>query len=181
MDVDEITSIIGSDPEYLELAKLYNIYPERPTSSKNGVLDFINDARFALPAFEISNRWRSRRQDVFQYIVDEPNPWQASSRAHHAVDLLFLFGGVDLSFNRNATEVATGLRGAWIDFVHGGKPWPTASIRALGPHGRCEDLNLEGYARRRRVKCFELLQKLGARKYRALSGSLGAGRLSLLN
>lgn len=181
MDVDEITSVIQSDPDYSELAKHYNIYPERPTSCKYGVLDFINDARFALPAFEISNRWRSRGQDMFQYIIDEPNPWQASSRAHHAVDLLFLFGGVDLSFNRNATEVATGLREAWIDFIHGGKPSLTSSIRAFGPHGRCEDLDLEGYARRRRVKCFEFLQKLGATKYRALSGKLGAGRLSLLN
>ncbi|KAI1399046.1 Alpha/Beta hydrolase protein [Hypoxylon fuscum] len=181
MDVDEIILIILGDKKYSELAKLYNIYPGRPSSCKHGVLDFINDARFALPAFEISERWRRGHGEIFQYIIDEPNPWQASSRAHHAVDLLFLFGGVDLSFNHDATEVATELREAWIDFAHGGKPWPRSNIRAFGPHSRCENLDLEAYARRRRVKCFDFLQKLGAPEYMALSGKLGAGRLSLLN
>ncbi|POR33557.1 Carboxylic ester hydrolase [Tolypocladium paradoxum] len=183
MDANEAISIIRNGSEHSEeLEKLYHIHPNRPASLKYGVLDFINDARFALPAFEISERWRrGGREDIFQFIVDEPNPWQASSRAHHAVDLLFLFGGIDLSFNRSATAVGFELREAWIEFARGGKPWPGSSIRAFGPHGRCEDLDPEGYAGRRRVRCFELLRRMGAPQYRALSGKLGAGRLSLLN
>lgn len=181
MDVNEIVEIIQSDQDYAELTKLYNIYPDRPTSCKYGVLDFINDARFALPAFEISNRWRSMQKEIFQYIVDEPNPWQPSSRAHHAVDLIFLFGGVDLSFNQSATEVATNFRDTWIDFCHGRNPWSSSNIRAFGPYGDCEDLDLERYARRRRLNCFEFLRKLGHSKYTSLSGRLGAGRISLLN
>lgn len=181
MSVNEIVEIIRSDEDYSELTKMYNIYPERPTSCKYGVLDFINDAMFALPAFEISEKWRSMHKDIFQYIVDEPNPWQSSSRAHHAVDLILLFGGVDISFNRSAMEVATKLRDTWIDFSHGRKPWFSSSVRAFGPHGACEDLDLDRYSRRRRLKCFEFLRKLGRQKYTSLSGRLAAGRISLLN
>ncbi|KAK7419282.1 hypothetical protein QQX98_003434 [Neonectria punicea] len=183
MHPEEINSIIcecsgNSD----EIKKLYHIDPERPTSSMNGVLDFINDTKFALPAFEICERWRnSDKKNIYHSIIDEANPWQASSRAHHAVDLILLFGGIDLSFNPGAEKVGANMRKAWIEFVHGGGPWPESCVKAFGPHGKFEELDQEGYMLRRRVRCFKYLQSVGLPQYRALSNKLCAGRMSLLN
>lgn len=164
-----------------KLEELYHIYPERPVSSRLGVLDLINDTRFALPALEICERWRKNNMRVYQYIIDEANPWQASSRAHHAVDLIFLFGGIDLSFNPGADRVGKKMREGWLTFIYGGSPWPESSTKAFGPYGAAEELDMKGYKARRRVHCFEFLQIMGAAQRRMLSGRLGAGRVSLLN
>ncbi|KAJ3463722.1 hypothetical protein MRS44_008508 [Fusarium solani] len=159
-----------------KLEELYHIYPERPTASRLGVLDLINDTRFALPALEISNTWRKNNKRVYQYIIDEANPWQASSRAHHAVDLIFLFGGIDLSFNPGADRVGKEMRQGWLTFMYGGSPWSESSIQAFGPYGAVEELDMARYRARRRVHCFDYLRTMGAAQCRLLSGRLGAGR-----
>ncbi|KAI8667590.1 Carboxylic ester hydrolase [Fusarium sp. Ph1] len=164
-----------------KLEELYHIYPERPTASRLGVLDLINDTRFALPALEISNTWRKNNKRIYQYIIDEANPWQASSRAHHAVDLIFLFGGIDLSFNPGADRVGKEMRQGWLTFMYGGSPWSESSIQAFGPYGAVEELDMARYRARRRVHCFDYLRTMGAAQCRLLSGRLGAGRVSLLN
>ncbi|KAH6867160.1 hypothetical protein B0T10DRAFT_502649, partial [Thelonectria olida] len=165
-----------------KLEELYHIHPDRPQSCRHGVLDIINDTRFALPALEMAERWRKTDdKKVYQYIVDEANPWQASSRAHHAVDLIFLFGGVDISFNPGAEAIGTKMREAWLTFIHGGSPWAQTSIQAFGPLGRYEEIDTTEYRARRRMGCFEYLRTLGATKQREVSGRLGTGRVSLLN
>ncbi|KAH6985176.1 Alpha/Beta hydrolase protein [Ilyonectria destructans] len=165
-----------------KLEELYHIHPDRPQSCRHGVLDIINDARFALPALEMTERWRKTDgKKIYQYIVDEANPWQASSRAHHAVDLIFLFGGIDLSFTPGAEAIGRKMREAWLTFIHGGSPWTQTSIQAFGPLGRCEEIDTTEYRVRRRMGCFEYLRTLRATKYREVSGRLGTGRVSLLN
>ncbi|KAI8718130.1 Carboxylic ester hydrolase [Fusarium sp. LHS14.1] len=182
LKTEEILEIIrGFSQDAPKLEELYHIYPERPVSSRLGALDIINDARFAIPALEISERWRRNNKRVYQYIVDEANPWQASSRAHHAVDLIFLFGGIDLSLNPGADRVGKEMRQAWVTFMYGGSPWPESSIQAYGPYGNVEELDLQKYKARRRVHCFDYLQTMGTAQCRLLSGKLGAGRVSLLN
>ncbi|KAF4469114.1 carotenoid oxygenase [Fusarium albosuccineum] len=116
-EIMEVVSTFYPD-SWQKLAELYNIHRDRPVSSKLGALDIINDTRFAFPAFDISERWRKEDNNrIYQYIVDEANPWQASSRAHHAVDLIFLFGGVDLSFKPGAERVGGHMREAWMIFM----------------------------------------------------------------
>ncbi|WAO91202.1 Carboxylic ester hydrolase [Fusarium falciforme] len=182
LKTEEIVEIIRDcSQDAPKLKELYHIYPERPVSSRLGVLDLINDTRFALPALEISERWRRNNKRVYQYIVDEANPWQASSRAHHAVDLIFLFGGIDLSFNPGADRVGKEMRQAWMTFMYGGSPWPESSIQAYGPYGNVEELDVQKYKARRRVHCFDYLRTMGTAQCRLLSGRLGAGRVSLLN
>lgn len=180
MKPEEIVSIL--DDSSSKLKELYHIYPDRLVSCYNGTLDFINDARFAFPAHTISERWRKAAHgEVYQCVIDEANPWQASSRAHHAVDLLLLFGGVDLSFNPAAEKTGSKLRESWITFIHGGSPWASSSIWGFGPLGRCGEVDEDEYKVRRRVHCFEHLGLLGSDKCRQLSGKLAAGRVSLLN
>ncbi|KAH8171318.1 carboxylesterase family protein [Sarocladium implicatum] len=182
MTTADIISVVDdccTDPS--KLKDLYHIHPDRQTSCHYGALDLINDTRFALPALEISERWRKDGRNVYQCIIDEANPWQASSRAHHAVDLILLFGGIDTSFNAGAERTGRELRKAWLDFVYGESPWRSSAICAFGPRGRCGEIDEEEYGLRRRVHCFEYLRALGAHKCREISGKLAAGRVSLLN
>ena len=60
---DEIVAAFDSDAKHAEeLKHLYGISPTRPNSCRLGALDFITDARFALP---------TRR-----HIADPPTGWQ---------------------------------------------------------------------------------------------------------
>jgi carboxylesterase type B len=183
MKAEDIASIIDECcGKSSKLQELYHIYPDRPASCYYGALDLINDARFAFPAFDISEKWRKASPgNVHQCIVDEPNPWQASSRAHHAVDLIFLFGGIDLTFNPAAERAASKLRESWLTFVHGEDPWVSDVRYSFGPFGRCGEVGEAEYRTRRRVQCFEHLRSLGIEKCRQVSGRLAAGRVSLLN
>ncbi|KAH7108814.1 Alpha/Beta hydrolase protein [Dactylonectria macrodidyma] len=187
--VGEVDALMISDTEYKlmlrsssKLEELYHIHPDRPQSCRHDALDIINDARFALPALEMAERWRKTDgKKIYQYIVDEANPRQASSRAHHAVDLIFLFGSVDLSFKPGAEAISRKMREAWLTFIHGGSPWAQSSIQAFGPLGRYEEIDTTKYRLRRRMGCFEYLRTLGSTKYREVSGRLGTARINLLN
>ncbi|KAG5661252.1 hypothetical protein KAF25_005374, partial [Fusarium avenaceum] len=76
---NDILKAFNAAEQYADqLKKMYHIYLDRPSSCQNGALDFIND---------------------YKYLVDEVNPWQSSSGAHHALDLVLLFGGFDQEFS----------------------------------------------------------------------------------
>ncbi|RDW92367.1 carboxylic ester hydrolase-9 [Coleophoma crateriformis] len=179
---EEITKIFNRDSEHGEqLRELYGIYPDRQTSSKSGALDFINDVRYVLPNEEMCQRRRQSSLKTYQYLMDEPNPWHSSSRAHHAVDLIFLFGGYDISFNSAAAKVSGKMQEKWISFVHGEEPWDTEKRFAIGPYGKCGEIEDDEFAARRRARCLEVLKGIEKRKLLEMSGMLAAGRLSLHN
>ncbi|KAF2145694.1 uncharacterized protein K452DRAFT_349159 [Aplosporella prunicola CBS 121167] len=157
-----------------ELRGLYNI-------SHSGALDFIHDVRFGLPIRQLSEVWRSAGKAVFTYVIDEANPWQTSSRAHHAIDLLFLFGGVDMSFSATAAAVGSRLREKWICFVNGEAPWARDETFAFGPFGECRGLSAGGVAARRRVAHMKALSDMAAAKIHSVFLAVGAGRVSLWN
>lgn len=77
-----------------KLRKMYQIVGDRPTAAKLGALDLVNDARYTLPVEVVADKLRTASKRVFRYVIDQPNPWLPSSRAHHAVDILFLFDGL---------------------------------------------------------------------------------------
>lgn len=179
------------------LRKMYQVVADRPTAAKLGALDLVNDARYALPVELISHKLQAAGKRVFRYLVDQPNPWQASSRAHHAVDLLFLFGGVDLAFNGAAEAVGREMRRRWALFVTGGGPWPPHRRFVYGPVGESREIdggddvlttstsastNNDGqFAARRRVQHLRMLQQAGIGVYLPVVFALTAGRISLLN
>ncbi|KAF4307236.1 carboxylesterase [Botryosphaeria dothidea] len=164
-----------------ELRRAYSISGSRATPTKTGALDFINDVRFSWPIRKLSKAWRASGLPVYGYVVDQTNPWQGSSRAHHAVDLLLLFGGLDLSFNPPAAAVGEEMRRRWIAFVNGEAPWPANTTFALGPHGKCAELNDSGLAARRRLLQMETLERVEPAKIAAVFAALAAGRVSILN
>jgi hypothetical protein len=171
-----------ADPLHgLALRRMYGIDLSRPTACKLGVLDFINDVRFAMPVDAIASRWRQSGRSVFQYVIDQANPWQASSRAHHAVDLILLFGAYDLSFNPPAEAVGREIRRRWITFINGQAPWPTGRRFSFGPYGESTEIDNNQYAARRRVGHFKLLREIGQDHVSQVFAKLAAGRLSLNN
>lgn len=165
------------------LRTLYGVVDGRTTACRNGALDLINDVRFGLPAEDL---WQTAQSlhgsnKAYRFLFDEPNPWQPSSRAHHAVDLLMLFGGFDTSHNPAANKVGTVLREKWILFANGEAPWQSRQRFVFGPYGRCGEIEEHEYKLRRREACFELLREMGWARYNPIFGALAAGRISLEN
>ncbi|KAI9370700.1 Alpha/Beta hydrolase protein [Aspergillus egyptiacus] len=181
-DGETITAAFEQDKIWgTKLRKLYHVVPDRPTASKLGALDLVNDARYALPVELIADKLSAAGKRVYKYVVDQANPWQASSRSHHAVDLLFLFGVVDLSFNPAAEAVGKEMRSRWIEFVAGGGPWSAERRFAYGPVGECKEISEVQFAARRRVEHLKVLKEAGIGVYLPIVFFLTAGKISLLN
>jgi carboxylesterase type B len=180
---EEISEAFDTDSEYGPTLKhLYGITSESPTSSRTGALDFINDARFAMPVDDISRIRHNAGKRTYQYVFDQPNPFQASSRAHHGVDLLFLFGSSEYSFfDPSAENVKDTMMGRWAAFINGKEPWSSEIRHAFGPHGKCGKIDEREYSARRRVKHFGILRKMNPQTLVVIFGMLAGGRISLLN
>lgn len=166
-----------------ELKKVYHIYTDRPSSCQNGALDFINDYKFLLPINRLQKLWKDLKKPVFRYVVDEANPWQPSSGAHHAVDLVLLFGGFDLGFSRGAELCGQAMREAWIKFINLEKPWAPGSdsCHGFGPHGTSRVLDDWELQARRRMAQAEMLDKMDGTSLDKVFAGLAAGKVSLLN
>lgn len=164
-----------------ELKELYHINEARPTQSKHGALDFIEDLIWVVPSLVISKLFGGAEKKAYRYLFDQANPWQASSRAHHAVDLLYLFGGFDISMNPAADAVSKEMRRRFILFVNGEAPWSVDRLFAFGPLGNCKEVDDAGLAARRRTEQVERLQEMTGSDLKAAFGSLAAGRMNLHN
>lgn len=140
-------------------------------------LAFLGDHRFSWPNWSIAQSLRSPPAPpatlsasgvkVYQYVFDEPNPWAAAGpqgqgvpRAHHAVDLLGLWGNFDADMPAASTFPAVGsaFRDRVARFVCGGEPWRDGAVFAFGPGGQCAEVaGDDGYQARRRVEAFRLM------------------------
>lgn len=178
----EIIQCFDSAGEYATtLKEAYNIVADRPTACKLGALDFINDTRFTLPVLDMRESFAQAGRPVYSYTFDQANPWQQSSRAHHAVDLVMLFGDLDLTHNPGAASVREQFRTKWIKFCNGQEPWSSGDTYAFGPYGECGLLSEDGYSGRRRLQACSLLKEVGPSNYNAVFARLATGRISLLN
>lgn len=178
-DIVQCFDLAGTDA--VRLREAYNIVEDRPTACKIGALDFINDTRFALPVLEIRDALLQAGRCAYTYTFDQANPWQQSSRAHHAVDLLMLFGDLDFTHNPGAAAVRREVRNRWARFCHGEEPWPLRDTYAFGPYGTCSVISSDEYACRRRLQACRLLKEMGSDTYNLIYAKLAAGRISLLN
>jgi hypothetical protein len=182
LEGETIAAAFGKDEQWgTKLRKMYQVVAGRPTACKLGALDLVNDIRYTLPVEVIAEKLGAANKRVYKYVFDQPNPWQQSSRAHHAVDLLFLFGGVDLSFNSAAETVGQETRKRWIQFVNGKCPWSAEQRFAFGPFGECKEISEAQFASRRRVAHLRLLEEAGMGAYMPIVTALTAGKISLSN
>ncbi|KAF5677176.1 carboxylesterase [Fusarium circinatum] len=183
-DPDYIAKAFDASEQYGdELKKLYHIYPDRPSSCKTGALDFINDYKYLLPVQLLKKSFKYASKPAFRCLIDEANPWQPSSGAHHAVDLVLLFGGFDLGFAPSAERVSQAMREAWIKFIYGDGPWSEATEKyyGFGPHGSLKTLEDWEVQSRRRVGLAEKLGEMESSLLDKTSRGLAAGKVSLLN
>lgn len=168
-------------PEGDELKRAYNIETTRPASCKLGALDFINDYRFVLPIERLVQEWRATQKPVYRCLVDELNPWQPSNGAHHAVDLILLFGGFDHLIDGVVKRTGKEMRRRWIAFINGKDPWRSESYMAFGPYGTFKDLDRDEYISRRRIAQTEYLANVDSGLLDKVFGALAAGKISLSN
>ncbi|KAM5353421.1 hypothetical protein ACJ41O_000071 [Fusarium nematophilum] len=163
------------------LKELYGIVLDRPVSCKLGALDILNDAKFSWATDIITEQYRRANRSSFRFLIDQPNPWQTSSRTHHGIDLVYLFGGFDLSFDEAARRVSSEMQQKWIEFVYGENPWKPEEPFAFGPLGECRAVDDHGLRARRRCRHVDALKDVGLEKVNAVVRALANGRGSLLN
>jgi carboxylesterase type B len=162
---------------FQEVLSSYHIEVDRPLAAITGALDIIADVRFSWSAHRAATAWKTRIA-VIQYIFDEPNPWQPSAGAHHAVDLLFLFGAYQKYFPAAAAKLSVNMRKRWIDFI-GAESFGNMPNTVFGPHGITEAMQQDCFSMRRRTSAWQVLDKVGFSTLNLLTGKLGAGKISL--
>lgn len=163
------------------LKHLYNISPNRSTPTTIGATDFLTDVRYSRPVEQIVAERRAQGRKTYRYLIDEPNPWQPSARSHHAVDLIFLWGNYDLSFNKAAVKVSKAIQESWVTFVNGEAPWDANGRMGFGPYGRVGLIDQDEYEARRRVRHWKALDEIKWTDLLAASGQIAGGRISLHN
>ncbi|KAH7147159.1 Alpha/Beta hydrolase protein [Dactylonectria estremocensis] len=168
-------------PEGDELKQVHKIDKARPSSCKLGALDFINAYRFVHHIERLVREWRAAQRPVCRCLVDEPNPWQPSNGAHHAVDLILLFRGFDHLVDGVAKHTGKEMRRRWIVFIHGKDPWRSESDVAFGPHGTFKELGQDEYKSRRKLAQIDYLTKADSGLLGKAFRALAAGRVSLSN
>ncbi|KAH7028149.1 Alpha/Beta hydrolase protein [Microdochium trichocladiopsis] len=173
-----------------KLKQAYGISSDRPSACKLGALDFINDCKFLLPAERLAEQQQQQQQKndpprAFRCIIDELNPWQPSHGAHHAVDLVLLFGGFDEQMTASgALKTGRELRKRFIRFINGSDPWNGDEVAAFGPYGMYQELDRGGeeLGMRRRMDRLDVLREFGDGKVLDdVFLRLARGRISLLN
>ncbi|PNS18999.1 hypothetical protein CAC42_6094 [Sphaceloma murrayae] len=178
-EIDAAFSKGGASAE--KLKKLYHINKERASSCKHGALDFINDVLWAMPTWTLAKQFRDEGKMVYTYLFDQPNPWQASARAHHAVDLVYLFEGFDISSNPAGQALAKDMRQRYINWVNDSKPWAADKTCVFGPHGKVTEAGQDEVRSRRRMREIDELRSMPFAEALGVLPGLIAGRISLHN
>ncbi|KAF2221132.1 Alpha/Beta hydrolase protein [Elsinoe ampelina] len=164
-----------------KLKKLYHINKDRASSARHGALDLINDVLWAMPTWNLANLFKQQGKTAYVYLFDQANPWQASARAHHAVDLLYLFEGFDISVNPAGQALAKEQRRRYLEWIHGRQPWNADKTCVFGPHGRVQEIDVEEVKSRRRKREVGEIRKLAFAEVLGVLPGLIAGRISLHN
>ncbi|KAF8428103.1 Alpha/Beta hydrolase protein [Tirmania nivea] len=138
-----------------------------------GALRFISDGFFIFPTERTVDHWRlNRGKHVHRYLMDQRNPWKPEAHgAHHAIDLLYLFGILSFAYNNEGgVKVGRAFQNDILKFVTAEKEeldqelgWDEKNIRAYGgPDGFVGVISSEQLGERRRVDLMRtVLTELG--------------------
>ncbi|KAK4935610.1 hypothetical protein LTR10_023371 [Elasticomyces elasticus] len=164
-------------PVGAEIVKLYGIDFTLLDTTKSRIGAFINDLKFAFASDEIVRmETDASKRTCFRYIVDQENPWRPAAGAHHAIDLLFLFGEYDYSHVKEAVAVSDDMRKKWVAYMYGVAPWDPNSVYAFGPSGKTGVIDTDELAQRRRVHCIDGLRRIGWSSCQPLATRLMSAR-----
>lgn len=116
--------------------------------------------------------------------MDQRNPWQPEAHgAHHAIDMLFLWGAYTYGDNEGVKNVVAAFQEDFINFITAGQGevdevlgWKSEEVRVYGgPDGYVGVVGREEVARRRRIGLFEgVLRELGDEVVANAAGVVGS-------
>ncbi|KAH7010706.1 putative acetylcholinesterase [Macrophomina phaseolina] len=152
-----------------EILKLYEIFPElSPDMLRSRVAYMAADAAFRLPNY-ITSKTNKRLADqnrLFLYHFDQPSrikesAWQGL--AHHALDMIYLFGNLDECLSNEERSMARDFARAWIEFVHGDAPWDSRELHWMiwGPDSKYTLKSVDEDEATRHYKRFEAMLNVG--------------------
>ncbi|KAF5250383.1 hypothetical protein FANTH_4416 [Fusarium anthophilum] len=161
-----------------EITKLYGIDFSSMEAAMPRVSAFINDIKFAFGTHEIYETERKLgKRKCYRYVMDQVNPWNKGAGAHHAIDLLFLFGGpFKYSHDEPAQKISIAMRENWVSFIYGRDPWEQSTAYAFGPDGGHGPIKPEELAARRRISRLEKLREIGWARCQLLVAMLMGAR-----
>ena len=145
------------------LKATYNLTKDSTDAEAKQIgLDFLNDAMFANPAYAVAQRYKAASIPVYEYIFDQVNPFDPSAKAHHSVELMFIFKGYDISKAAGVTakNFSKSVQEKWVTYGVGGSPWAKGTCYAFGPNGQMGPITSEELETRRRLTAYEVLSQI---------------------
>lgn len=143
----------------------------------DGVLKFSGDAKFNYHTEMYHREFLRDSPKTYRYLFDAPNPFVPELGAHHAVDLLYLFGGVQLSARQEALGDA--MRRIWVRFVAGVEPWNKEGLEkvlVIDADG-CRVRDAEEVKKRRNAEQWKVLEELGWEAVSKVIGEVVRGKI----
>jgi carboxylesterase type B len=139
------------------------------------ILRFAGDAKFNyLTEMYARDFAKSSGGKAYRYVFDAANPFVPESGAHHAVDLLYLFGGIPLPAEQE--EVGAEMRSRWIKFVNGSAPFDSEKVLVF-TRVKAEVMDKAEISKRRNVEQWTVLEELGWEKVAPVVGDVVRGRI----
>ncbi|KAK5219670.1 hypothetical protein LTR72_008054 [Exophiala xenobiotica] len=119
-----------------------------PEELLGGVTRLLTDAEWAQPVEIVARSFSNG--EVFYYHVAEGNPFDGphKGKAHHAVDLLFIFLSYQEHLPGELRQLAEKLAEHWLVFITGGRPWTpydakvpaSAKLMQYGPNAQVREI-----------------------------------------
>lgn len=141
-DVDKILAIYNAGPE-LQLADIQRV-----------MWRMTGDAMFAIPAWLFAHRSRQSKTYAYHFDQQSTMPGDCNGLAHHAHDLMYLFGNWAQEPTPSQTNLMMSLQNAYVRFAYGEEPWEEFQLnhrwKIWGPNdGESLESEEEGEAKRR--------------------------------
>jgi carboxylesterase type B len=168
--VDDPTSLFPDLPASKTILEAYG-------KGHDGVLKFVGDAKFHYHTERYYRDFLAANPNVYRYIFDAPNPFAPEVGAHHAVDVLYLFGCTPMSLPQES--LGEEMRKTWSRFVAGVGPWDKGTNEKvlLFVEEGCRLVDGEEVAKRRNVEQWKVLEKLGWDAVAPVVGEIVRGRI----
>lgn len=169
---DELLAKVAKSPVGAEIAELYDI--KAGSDVKAGCLDLKTDATFNYFNHVLFRKMQEARAQgasarVYRLAVDEPNPHNPDQRAHHAVDVLYMFNSTE--FNERGDKLSRLFQSHFLRLAYGLEPWKDTNF-GLYRNGGYEQLPLSQLDSVRPVKRYEALSRLDWGQVSKLSNML---------
>ncbi|CAZ84227.1 unnamed protein product [Tuber melanosporum] len=147
------TGVQPHNTRVLEAYKVPAPAPDSASALRAAAFAFIGDSVFSYPAHKLASRWRSAGKRVYEYCFDQPNPYTPEfRRAHHGVDLLYLYPGYELP--EKDRVVAEAFQKHVLEFCHSGNAWKASDGQVMG-YGPAGEVRIVEKKERRRVAEWE--------------------------